>query len=233
MTSNYCSDSCDNFDCLLNRIKVQNKLNDSENILLRNVLKLNFKKNENIFKQGNIFTHIINICKGKVKICHENESGKNTILSIKKENSIIGSEFIYKSNICNYSIVAIEDCEVYLIEISSLKNILQNNNELSGFIQTLIVEKLEKITQFYINRSNKQVIGRIADVIIFLSEEIFNSNNFTLPLSRKELSEFAGCSQENIINTLSKFDKDGIIKTDGKKIEILNFETIKRISKHG
>ena len=196
-------------------------------------MKLKFKKNENIFKQGNIFTHIINICKGKVKICHENESGKKTILSIKKENSIIGSEFVYKSDICNYSIVAIEDCEIYLIDINYLKIILQNNNELSGFIQKLVVEKLEKITQFYINRTNKQVVGRIADVIIFLSEEIFKSQSFTLPLSRKELSEFAGCSQENIINTLSKFDKEGIIKTDGEKIEILNIDTLKRISKHG
>lgn len=233
MTISYCSDPCDNFDCLLNRIKNQNSLNDSENILLKNVLKLKFKKSENIFKQGNIFTHIINICKGKVKICHENESGKNTILSIKNENSIIGSEFVIKSDICNYSIIAIEDCEIYLIDIYSLKIILQNNNELSVFIQKQVVEKLEKITQFYINRTNKQVIGRIADVIIFLSEEIFKSPNFTLPLSRKELSEFAGCSQENIINTLSKFDKEGIIKTNGKKIEIINMEKIKRISKHG
>lgn len=233
MINNNCTDTCEIFDCLLNRIKEQNKINKSDNLLLENVIKLKFKKNENIFKQGNIFTHIINICKGKIKICHENESGKITILSIKKENSIIGSEFVFKNDICNYSIIAIENCEVYLIDINSLKLLTQNNNELSDYIQKQVVTKLEKITQFYVNRANKQVIGRIADVLIFLSENIFNSLSFTLPLSRKELSEFAWCSQENIIKTLSKFDKEGIIKTEGKKIEIINMGTLMRISKYG
>jgi len=85
----------------------------------------------------------------------------------------------------------------------------------------------------FVSLAHKYVNGRIADILIYLSEKIYKSTEFNLTLSRKELSEFAGCSQENIIHTLTRFNKEGIIKVEGKKITIINPGKLKEVSRTG
>ncbi len=85
----------------------------------------------------------------------------------------------------------------------------------------------------FISLAHKQVNGRIADILLYLSRSVYENRSFTLSLTRKEIAEFAGCSTENVIHTLSKFHREGILLVIGKKIEILDVERLERISKTG
>jgi CRP/FNR family transcriptional regulator len=85
----------------------------------------------------------------------------------------------------------------------------------------------------FISIAHKQSNGRVADILIFLSENIYNNRSFVLSLSRQELAEFAGCSKELIIRTLQNFCTDGIIDISGKNIEILNMNLLYKISRNG
>jgi len=85
----------------------------------------------------------------------------------------------------------------------------------------------------FISLAHKQVNGRIADILLFLSQNIYMSNEFVLSLSRQEFAEFAGCSKENVIHTLRKFHNEGLIKVEGKKILLNDPERLQKISKHG
>ena len=85
----------------------------------------------------------------------------------------------------------------------------------------------------FINLAHKQVNGRIADILLYLSRSVYQDTTFTLTLTRKEIAEFAGCSTENVIHTLSKFHRESIIEVTGKKIIILDAVRLERISKTG
>jgi CRP-like cAMP-binding protein len=54
-----------------------------------------------------------------------------------------------------------------------------------------------------------------------------------LSLTRKEIAEYAGCSTENVIMTLSKWQAEKIISVEGKAIEIKEMDKLKHISKIG
>jgi CRP-like cAMP-binding protein len=62
---------------------------------------------------------------------------------------------------------------------------------------------------------------------------VYKDSGYDFTISRKEIAEFAACSHENVITTLSRFKKDGIIDLEGKKIIIKNFEGLTEISKKG
>ena len=79
----------------------------------------------------------------------------------------------------------------------------------------------------------KQSFGRLADILICLSDRIYKKNEFELPLSRKELAELTGMSSETVIRALKKFQVDGIIRTYGKCIEVIDYERLKQISERG
>jgi len=65
------------------------------------------------------------------------------------------------------------------------------------------------------------------------SKEVFKSEVFDLPISRKEFAEFIGMTTENVIRTLSEFRKDKILKIYGKSIEIVDEGRLTGISDHG
>ena len=85
----------------------------------------------------------------------------------------------------------------------------------------------------FISIARKQSNGRIADILLYLSEKIYESHTFTLTFSRQELANFAGCSKEQIIHTLRNFASDKIISISGKKVEITDYNRLKTISRIG
>ncbi len=79
----------------------------------------------------------------------------------------------------------------------------------------------------------KQAFGRLADILLCLSDRIFKTTEFDLPLSRKELAELSGMSAETVIRMLKEFNVEGIIKMNGKAIEVIDYQRLKQISDTG
>jgi CRP/FNR family transcriptional regulator len=196
-------------------------------------VRLTFKKGETILKQGGLSTHVAYLEKGIVKFNFESENNKNLILSIVSAPKILGgANLFYKDNNL-FSIVAIEDCEVVLIDSATLLSVMKENAKFSIMLFQLASEMFKKSVLNFISLAHKQKEGRIADVLLHLSSEIYHNSAFLLHLTRKELAEFAGCSTENVIMTLSKWQNEGIITMDGKQLEIINLDKLKHISKVG
>jgi CRP/FNR family transcriptional regulator len=82
-------------------------------------------------------------------------------------------------------------------------------------------------------RTQKQTRGNIADVILDFSNNIFQSEDFTLPVSQTEIGNLVDTSRESVSRILSEFHNDGIIRLSNKKVEILNKESLLLISHTG
>jgi CRP-like cAMP-binding protein len=63
--------------------------------------------------------------------------------------------------------------------------------------------------------------------------KIYKSFSFELPVRRSEFADILGYSKESVIKTLSKYNKEGILQVDDRKIEILEFEKLQQISIYG
>ena len=85
----------------------------------------------------------------------------------------------------------------------------------------------------FISLAHNHVYGRIADILIFLWENVYRDSEYHFTLTRKEIAEFAACSHENVITVLSSYNKEGLIAFEGRKIIIRDMEKLKEISKKG
>jgi CRP-like cAMP-binding protein len=196
-------------------------------------VRLTFKKGETIIKQGGLSSHIAYLEKGIVKFNYENETSKNLIITIVAAPKILGgANLFYKDNNL-FSFIAVEDCQVTLIDSSALLSVMMENARFSIMLFQVTSEMFKKAVLNFISLAYKQKEGRIADILVYLSSEVFHNTKFTLLLTRKELAEFASCSTENVIMTLSKWQNEGIITTSVKHIEINDIEKLKLISKIG
>ena len=201
--------------------------------LYNSSVQLKFRRRENILKQGSRFTHIVFLSKGYVKLNYENEFGKNLILTIVDPPRLLGGINVFNDDTNMFSITAIDECEACLIDINVLKNLALKNSALALRLLEFSTSVFRDSIINFISIAHKHVNGRVADSLLYLSEKIYKSTKFILTLTRKELSEFAGCSPENIIHTLTRFHKEGIIKNEGKNITITNNKKLKEISRFG
>ena len=194
-------------------------------------VNLRFKKGEVILKQGNQTTHIAFLQSGIVKFNFESEQEKNTILTLVAAPKILGGANLFYKDKNFFSIIAVEDCKVTLIDSNILLDLLTNNGRFAVALFQIASDMFKNAILNFISLANKQKEGRIADIILYLSENIYHNNSFHLSLTRRELAEFACCSPENVIMTLSKWQTEKIISMLGKHLEIINIERLKHISK--
>jgi len=73
----------------------------------------------------------------------------------------------------------------------------------------------------------------MADVLLEFSHKIYDSPVFKLPITQEDIGNLVDSSRESISRVLAEFEKDGIIKMDGKIIEIRDGELLEMISAKG
>jgi CRP/FNR family transcriptional regulator, polysaccharide utilization system transcription regulator len=196
-------------------------------------VRLNFKKGETILKQGSHSTNIAYLESGIVKFNYQNEAGKNLILTIVSAPKILGgANLFYKDNNL-FSIIAVEECDIILMDSKRLEDVLNDNSRFAMAMFQIASEMFKRSVMNFISLAYKQKEGRMADVILFLAQEVYHSNEFHISLTRKELAEYAGCSVENVIMTLSKWQSENIVLVENRYISIVNLEKLKFISKIG
>jgi CRP/FNR family transcriptional regulator len=120
-----------------------------------------------------------------------------------------------------------------MIDSKVTEDVLMDNSKFAMMMFQVASEMFKKSVMNFISLAHKQKEGRIADIILYLAEEVYHGNSFLLSLTRKEIAEFAGCSTENVIMTLSKWQNEKLITIEGKTVEIKDLDKLKYISKIG
>jgi len=209
------------------------KLSEKElELVEENRLEVKFNKGEIICKQGSFASHIMYLYDGLIKVYLETQN-KNQILNIIPPGRLIGLPSLFNENIFHYSASSIGNSIVCCIDINIFREITQSNPSFASEIIRILNEKAITMYHRLISVSQKQLHGRFADAIIFLSKEIYKGTSFELTLSRKDLAELTGMSVESLSRVVKEFKNDGIININEKKLEILNYRLLEKISLSG
>jgi len=209
-------------------------LTDEERAIVdKTKVEVRYKKGEIISKQGAFASHIMFLKEGLAKIYLE-ENHKTLILKIIPSENIIGLTSLLDGNtVFQYSAQAYQDSIVHLIDINIFRKLTKQNASFASCIINILSENAIQTYGRFFCLTQKQSYGRFADIICCLSERIYKNNKFRLLLSRKELAELTSLSVESVSRMIKEFKNDGIIKLQGKDVEIADVNALKRISGMG
>jgi len=212
---------------------LRNLTEEQKRQLLANSNIVKYKNRDIIFKQNTRTSYLVFILTGLVKIFKE--SRNNKILSIKtlSPGNFASLFSIFGNSIYQYSASSINDSEVLMIDYATFVSLMQEN----GNFAMNIVRQMGKDGLFLTDRmmslSNKQLPGRIAEVILYFAEEIYGENEYDFPLTRQELAELAGTTKESFIRTINEFKHDKIIDLEGRRVKIISLDIIKVLNELG
>ena len=240
-TINNC-DSCDGckYNCCLNTsncgaTNIFNGLTPVElHSIMENKRQIKFRAGETITKQNTPLTHLICIKSGMAKVVAEGPKGKNLIIDIIKDNNIFtgGGTVIDDSH--HFTVAALTDIECCFIETSKIFTFLGINSSFAIDLMKLYNSQHIKMHNTLINLIHKYMPGRVADTLLYLKNEIYDSNPYQFILTKQELADMSGMTKESFIRNLKDFEDSGIINHSRNSIHILKEEEdLIEISRNG
>jgi CRP/FNR family transcriptional regulator, polysaccharide utilization system transcription regulator len=207
--------------------------NDEKELVEAHSLLVNYKKGEMVCKQGSFASHIMYLEKGLVKIYLEGNP-KDLILTITPQENLMGIQALFEgNNTFLYSISTYTEAVVRLIDIQTFKQLLKQNPLFAYRIISIVNESTAQSYSRFFSLTQKQLHGRLADILLCLSRKIFKSEVFDLPISRSDLSDLTSMSTESVIRILKDFKDDGIIDSNNKSITLLDMPRLESISAKG
>lgn len=192
-----------------------------------------FSAGETIFKQGGPLTHIATLNNGLAKVHMENQSGQNYILRIVKPVSLIGGPGFLVDGRHHNTVTALTESSACFIKVESFKKAMEENSrfgmDMVAYLNRVIIKHYQRIG----NLAHKHMQGKLAEVLINLSDEVFNANEFKSHLSRQDLAELTGMTKESVIRVLKEWKEESIVDCKSDYFEILNKESLIKIGRNG
>lgn len=206
---------------------------ESIELLCDNKEEESYRKGEIINHEGEKISSFKYLKSGLVKLYRRTLSGDEQVITITRPFEFVSNMSIFSEERYQYSVSALEDSIVCAVNLDFIKKLFLGNGPFAMGLLTKISMINDKIINQTLDIRQKNLIGRVAYVLLYFTNEIYNSRVFDLPVSRKEIADYIGMSTANVIRTLSDFKKEGIIRTYGKTIEIVDLKRLEVISMRG
>ncbi len=210
----------------LKKIEIFDCLNEDEFDLLASISKLKTYSSQNtIFYEKEKLDFIYFLINGEVKLYKIDRFNSEVFLNKLEKNS-----FIYTvSNMCGdseygafYSVEALSDCEVLLIDVKKFKSLFLTKYEI---LMRILEESYKSILQLQYILNRDIVFDAMAKVAYMLSNDLDAFNK----MKKHEIAYYLHIQPETLSRILKKLSRNEFIKSENGKIIICNLDKLKKI----
>ena len=192
-----------------------------------------FKPGEVMIKQGTPASNAMFIASGIAKSYIEGSNGKNFVLDLEKPGGLILEPGAYVNSRSNYSVAAISSVQACFVSSDILKQLARING---AFAESLLEDFCRKTMKYHtrmVSMAQKKMSGRLAEVLLYFSDEIFKSDEYEMILTRQEMGEITSMAKECVVRILKELEDSGVIYSDSNKVKILDRGRLVSISEGG
>ena len=186
------------------------------------------KKSDQFIVEGSSLQGLYFICKGKAKTVKTGINGREQIVRLTKSGDIIGFRGFGTGKKYLIGAYALEDTVLCNFSNETMLEILQHIPELTYDLMLFYADELNKSENNIRKIAHMNVRERVVDLLLYIHRKFGQINDLIdIDLSRKEIADFAGTTEEQAIRVISSLKKEALIKTVGKRIGILDVEELR------
>lgn len=195
--------------------------------------QLVYQKGENLLKQGAFATHVIYVIDGLVKLYLQTGFNKQINIRLARRGDFLAFPTLFGETVYGYSAVAVKNSTVSMIDKEALQNLLRENTNFAMRITAKNFRHEAYLLEIIKNLSYKQMRGKLASALLYLSQPDFLEEEVFQHLTRQDIGDFASISAESTIKFLKEFEKEGILSLSGKEVIISDLKMLTEISLKG
>jgi len=209
---------------------------EEKRIVADNFIIREFKKNQIIYAERDEPVYLWTLLSGKVKLLKDGMGGRQQILRLYRPIQYFGYRAFFAKEPYVSSAVAFEQSKLGMIPMKVVAELIDNNRQLAWFFIHELSKNLGGSDTKIVNLTQKHLRGRLAESIALMLDHYgYEEDGETLKIymAREDLANLSNMTTSNAIRTLSAFVQEKIITVDGRRIKILDEETLRNISKFG
>jgi len=188
------------------------------------------KKNETIFHQGDHFQAVYAIRSGSVKTITVADDGSEQITGFHLPGELVGLDAV--SNDCHpCSAKALETTSYCEIPFMQLENLSGELPSLRHQLLKIMSKEITHDANLLMLLGKKTADERLASLLLSLSNRLsnrgFSATEFNLSMSRNDIANYLGLAVETVSRLFTRFQDQGLIKVDGKYVQLLTLKNLK------
>ncbi len=182
---------------------------------------------ELIIRQGDPIKDFIYLKEGLVKLYRDTPNGRQ-IISLGIPKDFVSLLSVFAGNSYTYSVTALHNSIICILDMAEIRQLVSENGDFAMSMIATLNKASERILFNYLDLNQKRLTGRVAQVLLYFSD-IFQSDDFEIPISRVEIAQLVGMTTENVVRTIAELRKDNIVDAYGKDINIKNRDMLVKI----
>lgn len=183
-----------------------------------------------LFWEGEEVDKLYYIQSGRVKLRTSTESGKEFLLSIKEEGSLLGEFGANEELHYNYRAEVTKDAEVGIILINDLKKLMYQFGNFAVEFMSWLGSSHRATQTKLLDFLFYDKAGALASTLIRLTTaygvKCAEGMLIAIELTNKEYADFIGTSRESVNRQLNAWKKEGIIDIVDKQVVIKRIEKL-------
>jgi CRP-like cAMP-binding protein len=197
------------------------------------ILDQKFDRGQIIFSEGDDGNGFYVVVAGRVKIFKLSPEGKEQILHIFGPGEPFGEVAVFADQHFPANAEAIEKSRIFFFQRGALVRLIKKNPSLALNILAILSIRLRRFASLIEDLSLKEVPGRLAAYLLYLSEQEERSRNLELSIKKSQLASLLGTIPETLSRILGKMAGQGLIESDGPRIRIVDRERLEELAEWG
>jgi len=186
------------------------------------------KKGQQFIIEGAPIQGLYFIYKGKVKTVKTGINGREQIVRLTKDGDTVGFRGFGTAKRYLIGAYALEDTVLCNFSNENMLDILHNVPEFTFDLMLFYADELNKSENNIRKIAHMNVRERVIDTLLYIHRKFGQTNELiNLDLSRKEIADFAGTTEEQVTRVISSLKRETLIKTVGKKIGLQQINKMK------
>jgi len=192
-----------------------------------------YQKGDVIFSEGDKGSGFYVIVAGQVKVFKVSSEGKEQILHIFGPGEPIGEVPVFTGQPFPAYAEALAKSHLLFFPKIAFMDLIAGNPSLALNMLAVLSMRLRQFTVQVENLSLKEVPGRLASYLIYLSEEQKNKLSVKLTISKGQLASLLGTIPETLSRIFAKMSDQQLIAVNGRQIRLLDPAGLESLATHG
>ncbi|MGF6595519.1 CRP/FNR family transcriptional regulator [Paraburkholderia sp. GAS448] len=190
------------------------------------------RRGEALYRGGDPFDNLYAVRSGSLKTSMAHRDGREQVTGLRIAGEALGLDGI-SDGVHACSAVALEDSSVCIVPYAALKRLCREIGSMQDRFHKLMGEQIvREAGQMMVLGSlsaDERVAAFLLDVSRRNAQRGYSSNEFNLRMTREDMGSYLGLTLETVSRTLSRFQKRGLLDTQGKFIRIVDFEGLQHL----
>lgn len=227
--------SSENSEKLLREVPMFRALGEQELQTLAEVTEVRlYERGDLVFREADPADDFYTVVRGRVKVSKATPSGKDVILEIFGRGDPLGAVAVYEERPFPATAEALEDTICLVVPKEAFFRLLDDDPSLVRGLLLGLTRRLVDLTNRLSELTGGKLEPRFARLFLKLADErgraVDEGVFIPLPLTRQELADLTGTTVETCIRIMSRWGKQGVVRTDDDGFTVLDRQALEMIA---